>query len=95
MLETITIAIMVLGILAALFSGFMLIRNHFVYENHMKIINAIHEYNQEQILHNHYDLKLDYNTNMESYSRTMWRLWDFGCKRIVTPDIYKKIEPYL
>ena len=53
MLETITIAIMVLGILAALFSGFMLIRNHFVYENHMKVINAIHEYNQEQSFENY------------------------------------------
>lgn len=93
MLETISIIVVGFGILAALFSGFMLIRNHFVYENHMKVINAIHEYNQEQISLHNFDLTIEYYT--EPYERTMWRLWDFGCKRIVTPDVYKKIEPYL
>ena len=45
--------VMSLWILALLFGVFMLIRNHFVYENHMKVINAIHEYNQEQSFENY------------------------------------------
>ena len=92
---TILVLGMWLSLFGILFSLFMIIRNEFTYYNHQKIIDAISKYNHQQILHNHYDLKLDYDTNMESYSRTIWRLWDFGCKRIVTPDIYKKIEPYL
>ena len=93
MLETISIIVVGFGVLAMLFCVFMLIRNSVVYENHMKIINAIHEYNQQQISLHNFDLTIEYYT--EPYDRTMWRLWDFGCKRIVTPDIYKKIEPYL
>jgi hypothetical protein len=32
---------------------------------------------------------------MESYNKTLYRLWDWGYKRIVPKEIYDRIKDYI
>lgn len=75
-------------------TGFLFIRNEVAYQNRVKILNAICDYNLNQISSETYGSLISYD-EMEPYESTMWRIWDFGCIRIVPPETFKMIQPYL
>lgn len=58
----------------------------------MKIMNALFVYNVENL---HSDEGSLLFTEMEPYISTLLRWWDWGCKRIVSRDVYSRIEPYI
>lgn len=68
--------------------SFMLIRNTVAYQNRVKILNAIYAYNLNHIS------TISYG-EMEPYEFTLFRIWDFGCTRIVPLETFKMIQPYL
>ena len=62
------------------------------------ISNAIFLYNTRQItdgIINDTDINLIDFSVMESYNRTLFRLYDWGYKHIVPPDVYDRISPII
>lgn len=60
-------------------------------QNRKKIITAIFAYNQANLLTEEKSVTVD---DVEPFISTLLRWWDWGDKRIVSPDVYKRIEPY-
>lgn len=42
-----------------------------------------------------YETATMYIESMEDFDKTLFRLWDWGCTRIVPEDVYEVIKPYL
>ena len=74
------------------FCVFLVVRNGIVLRNHMKIMTAIDKY----VAHTG-DLTGGNRMlfNMENYSSTFRRYFDFSYKRIVSPEHLEKLMPYL
>ena len=69
---------------------YLLLKNIRTYNVRCKITKAICRYRIANRIH--YNYYIDYNC-MESYNRTLFRLWDWGCKRIVNNEyIYDEIK---
>ena len=73
---------------------FMFVRVEIVYRNRIKILNAIYKYNTDRINRNDYENLISYDC-LEDFEKTTQRLWDFGYKRIVSEDVFRKIYGYL
>lgn len=73
---------------------FMFVRVEIVYRNRLKILNAIEKYNIDRINHDDYENLISYDC-LEDFEKTTRRLWDFGYKRIVSEDVFRKICGYL
>lgn len=63
---------------------------HVTERNRQRIINAIYQYRRETI----YGVSVNYD-HMEDFYTTLFRIWDWGCKRIVPKEKYMAIEPYI
>lgn len=79
---------------------FLMIKNNFTYANRNTIINAIFTYNAKQLsnsIKNNTVEDLDFidASVMESYRRTLFRLYDWGYKNIVPSDVFDKIAPII
>jgi hypothetical protein len=70
----------------------MLIKNDNTLRQHCKIINAIAEYGAAT---GAYSNAKFFFGEMESYDETLYRLFDWSCKKIVPAYIYETIKPYL
>ena len=81
-----------MGIFIAVFVFlvFLLIKNEITFRNQKKIIEAIYLYYCDTRDFSNAELLL---ANIESYHKTLWRLWDFGCKNILPKDDYELIKP--
>ena len=79
------------------YTVYMLIKNNNTFKQRMKIIKAIHAYFQSKKGVEEMDVsEIDYMYHsVESYDDTLNRRFDWGCKNIVPPDVYEKIEPYI
>ena len=74
---------------------FVFIRNEWTYKQQIKIDKAIYRYNLDLIDHGiPMEQWMDYN-DMESYGKTFMRFWDWGCKRILPPEKFEVIRPYI
>lgn len=62
------------------------------YENHNKIINALDAYASNT--GNFADV-LNMLDDMESYDKTVYRLWDWGYKNILPQEDFELIKPYI
>lgn len=69
---------------------FLIIKNSNTRQQRKKIIAAIRTYAS---LH-HADV-CELFDEMEPYKSTLFRWWDWGHKRIVPPDMYELIKPYI
>ena len=87
-------SVMIVGIFGLVYCLFMFVRVFVVYKNRAKIIEAIYEYNEDRVSHNDYKNFISYDC-MEKFEETERRLWDFGYKRIVSEDVFRKICGYL
>lgn len=70
---------------------FFLIKNDNTYKNHVIIVDAIYEYCIEKNV----DFALFYNMYMEDYDDTLNRFWDWGYTRILPPEQFELIKPYI
>lgn len=76
---------------------YMSVKNNNTFKQRIKIIKAIHAYFQSKKGVEEMDVsEIDYMYHsVESYDDTLNRRFDWGCKNIVPPDVYEKIEPYI
>lgn len=65
------------------------IKNCNTMRQHIVIETAIFRYN---LSHRGNEIP---HTVVESYTKTLYRVWDWGCSRIVDPETYSKIKPYI
>ena len=89
-----------------------LIKNNNTNKNRIKIIdaiskyekariNAVYEYNVEQINSGNLDnqqvyvVDIDFDSQAKSYDNTLWRFWDWGYKNILPKEAYEKIKHYI
>lgn len=74
-----------------LFCVLLLAKNINTFRQHVLISTAVRDYHLDLIARGVYDtltnFPVDYD-DMESYGRTLWRLWDWGYKRILPRDKY-------
>ena len=87
-------ALLTLAILAGVV---ILIKNINAFKNQIIISDAICRYGCELIQRGEYNilnLPVTYD-DMEDYDRTLWRLWDWGYKRILPPEKFELIKPYI
>ena len=61
-------------------------------DNQFKIIDAIDAYTRAT---GDCDTALKMVASMEDLEKTIFRLWDWGCKNILPYKYYKLIEPYI
>ena len=72
---------------------YIFIKNFHTLKMRYKISEAIHDYRIANRIH--YNYYIDYDC-MESYYKTLFRLWDWGYKRIVKNEyIYDEIKRYI
>ena len=80
-----------------IFKFILSLKNNNVYENRNVIIDAIFRHNVDHA-HDYdedgYLAVLSYDC-MESYWKTLIRLWDWGYKNIVDKKTFEKIQPYI
>lgn len=72
------------------------IKNNRTYECMTIISNAIMKYRLDMLHKNLYD-EMDYvdYTHMRGYDETLFRLFDWGYKRILPPEKYELIKPFI
>ena len=69
---------------------FLLIKNNNTYNNRHIIIEAIYRYCGEKNI----DCKLFF-MSMEDYDDTVYRFWDWGYTRILPPEKFELVKPYI
>lgn len=102
--EWIYLGLMVLLVLICIL---MLVKNEVTFRNHRLISNAIFLYTMDCIdkaykeareTGKDYDecckCEVDYD-DMEDYNNTLYRLWDWGYTRILPPEKFEIIKPYI
>ena len=91
MIETI-IAYVLYAMLA--FGVFMLIKTENAFKCQILITHAICLYHLDKIDKCEFDYEVDYGDE-EPYEKTLWRLWDWGYTRILPPEKFEIIKPYI
>lgn len=76
------------------FTVFMLIKSCNTCHNRIKILNGISMYIEDCWLTNDLSPDVDYD-DMEEYDDTLFRLWDWGYKRILPKEKFEIIKPYI
>lgn len=69
-------------------------KNENTFRNRSKILDAIHSYQMHLLNLGIYD-HTDLYSYMESYDSTFRRFWDWGYTRILPPNYFKLIEPFI
>lgn len=77
------------------FSILYLFRDWAVYRERMKIMNAIELYVKWNLYEEEIYTLLQIYNHMEPDNKTFWRLWDWGCKRILPREDYEKIKDFI
>ena len=97
LIEILTMCFLITALLVSIGIVISLVKNEFTYRNHMIIADAIYYYNLHLIKEGQYDI---YNTgvtfdDMEDYDATQKRFWDWGYKRILPPEKFELIKPFV
>lgn len=72
------------------------LKNMNTVKNHMRILNAITDYQNDCVKKDMYKEALNVTIqDKEDYDKTFWRLWDWGYKRILPKDKFEIIKPYI
>lgn len=91
------IGILVAGWLIIIRNIVDLIKNEFTYINHTIIACAIHKYHMhliEEGLFDRNNIDVTYE-DMEDYDTTQERFWDWGYTRILPPEKFELIKPFI
>lgn len=90
-----TILIVVLTICLVFFIVLDL-KNTNTAKNQIRILNAITDYQDDCVKKDMYKEALNVTIqDKEDYDKTFWRLWDWGCTRILPKDKFEIIQPYI
>lgn len=93
-METVVIILSCIFLIVALITIFMMVKNNNTLNKRFIIADAIFEYNVDIINGIVIGSLMSYD-DMESYDRTLWRLWDWGYKHILPKDKYELIKDYI
>lgn len=94
---TISIITAIVIALWLLFLLILIVKNFNTFEKRQKIINAIGAYLRcviEEGGFYPYSNAVDFD-DMESYKKTFFRLWDWGYTRILPPEKFEIIKPFI
>ena len=70
-------------------------KNLKTYSNRRKVISAIGNYHVHLIDNNSLsDSQVEYK-DIESYYKTLFRIWDWGCTRILPKEKFEIIKPFM
>lgn len=73
----------------------LMVRNEIVYRNRDLVRKSIFAYHKDRIEQGlYFDFEVDYS-DMEEYEKTLFRLWDWGYKRILPKGKYEIIKEYI
>lgn len=72
---------------------FLFYKSERTYKNHMYIVDAISDYRTD-CWENKITPQVDYD-DIEPYSITMFRLWDFGYENILSKSKYELIKKFI
>lgn len=86
------VVMVVVMLLIVLFGIVLLAKNLNTYVQHNKIVDAIYDFGHST---GNFWTAMMYMDSMEDYEMTLYRLWDWGCTRIVPEDVYNEIKPYI
>jgi hypothetical protein len=96
-MNKIAIVLVVYGVFF-LIGLFFIIKNNNTFNQHIKIGHAIYEYHRYCI----YNKPLDYNASLdvdycdeESYAKTLFRIFDWGCENILPKEKYELVKKYI
>lgn len=92
-MSDVTLAILI-GV--AVFLMILLVKNDRTFIMRMKIGDAVLAYQLDMI--DHHDIpsaNLISVWESEPYKKTLWRLWDWGYTRILPPEKFELIKPYI
>ena len=90
MIDVVIAILMAILVLTAIVD---LVKNTVTFMNHNTIINAIHLYRM-QCFYKTKEPLVSYE-DMESYESTLFRLCDWGYKRILPPEKFEIIKPFI
>ena len=92
--EKFALIVIVVSFIMLIGCGVMLIKNNITYNNLTLILAAIHKYNMAQKFNNGSVDYISYDC-MKDYDRALYNLFYWGYKKLVPPEIYKKIRPHI
>ena len=72
-----------------------LVKCDFTHRNHVIILDAIFEYNMHLIKEGKFDQSEVAFADMEDWDATQARFWDWGYTRILPPEKFELIKPYI
>lgn len=87
-------AFIILLVFEMIFWLLMMIKAKVTQENHFILIDAISKYRISLINQHLYEPEVDYK-DKESFEKTLFRLWDWGYKRILPKEKFEIIEPFI
>lgn len=90
-----TIALLIIAYTIPIFAITMVVKAEVTQYQHEKIAYAIYAYGRDLIKAHQFEKILVTFHDMESFYKTFFRLWDWGCTRILPPEKYELIKPYL
>ena len=83
-----------LCMLLALSCTYILVRICVVYENRAIVHEAIYAYIRDMTKRGEFNYEVNYY-DMEPFNKSVLRLFDFGCTKILPEEKYEIIEPYI
>lgn len=89
------ISILIMCGLMVIWCIISIIKCNFTSKNHMIILDAIYDYTVHLIHEGQYDqIKVTFN-DMETFDATQKRFWDWGYTRILPPEKFELIKPFI
>lgn len=92
------VVVLIPSVVIMLVCLFFLIKNNNTYVQHTKISHAIYEY-QVYCIYNKprdYDSDKDVTySDEEEYSKTLFRIFDWGCENILPKEKYELVKQYI
>lgn len=94
-LHLILIGILIFSFISVIYIVFAILKNENTYRNHQKIIDAIYDYQIDMLNKGcYFFIRVNY-ADAESYYDTYKRWWDWGYTRILPPEKFEVIKPYI
>lgn len=88
------IAFTIIYVSIVAFIFMMIIKTDVTYRNQMLILNAIRAYMTDAMACEEFEWSVCV-LDMESFDKTLWRLWDWGYKNILPKEKFEIVERYI
>lgn len=93
MLEKIIIFLFWALMSGCVFYGLVVLRGEIAYQQHMRILYAIHAYHKD--CYSRLEIPVVMLHDTEEYRETAYRVWDWSDKGILPPEKYEIIKPFI